>query len=192
VNSALTALPRILSPYNMDEDDISSKIDSTLKQNQSYLRSLILDQYKDSFEPDLDKFKAIFTNLEVLGKLADRQPDTRFLLGQYREPLSSFHLNCITEEERQREAMTEEYITHMFKVALEKRRFPEKMKKPRAECKWKPEEEAKFLEALELYGPKDLDQVAEHIGTRTKLQVRSHLQKHKLRQAKHELASNAV
>ena len=168
----------------MDEEDISAKIDSTLKLNQSYLRALILDQYKETFDPDIEKFKALFNNLQVLGTLADRQPDTRFLLGQYREPLSAFHLNCITEEERQREAMTEEYITHMFKVALEKRKFPEKLKKPRSECKWKPEEEAKFLEALELYGQKDLDQVAEHIGSRTKLQVRSHLQKHKLRLAK--------
>jgi SHAQKYF class myb-like DNA-binding protein len=171
----------------MDEDDISAKIDATLKMNQGHIRKLILDQYKETFDPEIESFRALYQNLELLGTLADRQPDTRFLLGQIREPLSAFHINCITEEERQRDAMTEEYITHMFKVALEKRRFPERLKKPRSECMWKPEEEQKFLEALELYGQKDLEQVAKHIGTRSKLQVRSHLQKHKLRLAKNRV-----
>ena len=57
--------------------------------------------------------------------------------------------------------------------------------------RWSEEEQVKFLEGLELYGAKsklywclDIKKIVEHIGTRSVAQVRSHLQKHQLKEKK--------
>ena len=43
---------------------------------------------------------------------------------------------------------------------------------------WSEEEHALFLEGMELYGKSDHIAIAQHVGTRTSVQVRSHAQKH--------------
>lgn len=43
---------------------------------------------------------------------------------------------------------------------------------------WGEEEHAKFLEALELFGAKNVKEISQYLGTRTPAQVRSHVQKH--------------
>lgn len=43
---------------------------------------------------------------------------------------------------------------------------------------WSKQEQDLFIKALDEYGPKDLKAISDMIGTRTKTQVRSHLQKH--------------
>ncbi len=46
---------------------------------------------------------------------------------------------------------------------------------------WTEEEHAKFLEALQIYGPKGFNKIAEKLGTRSPAQIRSHMQKHFLK-----------
>ena len=59
-----------------------------------------------------------------------------------------------------------------------------KKAKPKAEVKyWTDAEHELFLEAYEKYG-KDLPRIAEHVGTRTSAQVRSHMQKWLIREEK--------
>jgi SHAQKYF class myb-like DNA-binding protein len=49
---------------------------------------------------------------------------------------------------------------------------------------WSEQEHARFLEALELYGFRDVRSIAEHVATRTATQVRTHAQKYYLRLAR--------
>ena len=46
---------------------------------------------------------------------------------------------------------------------------------------WTTEEHDLFLEALDLYGPKNVKAISQHVGTRTHTQVRTHAQKYYLR-----------
>jgi SHAQKYF class myb-like DNA-binding protein len=46
---------------------------------------------------------------------------------------------------------------------------------------WSEEEHAKFLEALEIFGSKNVKEIAKFLGTRTPAQVRSHAQKYFLK-----------
>lgn len=49
---------------------------------------------------------------------------------------------------------------------------------------WTVEEKKLFLEAIEKYGTKALKEISEHIGTRTIIQCRSHIQKYQIKIAK--------
>ena len=49
---------------------------------------------------------------------------------------------------------------------------------------WTPEEHRLFMEAVQRYGWKDVKSIAQHVGTRTPTQVRTHAQKLFLRQQK--------
>lgn len=46
---------------------------------------------------------------------------------------------------------------------------------------WTSEENERFLAGLKTYGEKGIKEIAEYIGTRNAAQVRSHLQKYKLK-----------
>lgn len=46
---------------------------------------------------------------------------------------------------------------------------------------WSIEEHAKFVEALEKFGTRDIKTISAYVGTRTPTQVRTHLQKFLLR-----------
>jgi len=53
--------------------------------------------------------------------------------------------------------------------------------KPNQTRYWTPEEHQRFLDALKLYGPKDVKAISAHVGTRNPTQVRTHAQKYFLR-----------
>lgn len=172
---------------NLSKMEGTNKIDveRLLAHNQELLKDVLLEQNTLPYQPDMARLNLLFTNLIALCNLADHQPDTRYLLAQYREPLSSTDLQRIGFLQRYKEAVTGEYLLKMFEAAQATPKPPPPPKKPRAECKWTAEEEAKFLEGLERLGEKDLNGISDFIGTRTKVQVRSHLQKHKLRLARY-------
>lgn len=56
-----------------------------------------------------------------------------------------------------------------------KRKKPRQVKRP-----WTEEEQGKFLEGLDKF-KNNIKRISDHVGTRTVSQVRSHLQKHKLK-----------
>eukprot|EP00324_Dicrateria_rotunda_P000620 CAMPEP_0206168660 /NCGR_PEP_ID=MMETSP1474-20131121/32947_1 /ASSEMBLY_ACC=CAM_ASM_001110 /TAXON_ID=97495 /ORGANISM="Imantonia sp., Strain RCC918" /LENGTH=163 /DNA_ID=CAMNT_0053574181 /DNA_START=11 /DNA_END=499 /DNA_ORIENTATION=+ len=57
-----------------------------------------------------------------------------------------------------------------------------KTESPKSQSRyWTDEEHGLFLEALSLYGPKDVKSIAAHVGTRNSTQVRTHSQKYFLR-----------
>jgi len=53
--------------------------------------------------------------------------------------------------------------------------------KPNQTRYWTPEEHNRFLEALKLYGPKDVKGISNHVGSRNPTQVRTHAQKYFLK-----------
>lgn len=61
---------------------------------------------------------------------------------------------------------------------------------------WTPDEHKRFLEGLELFGPRDIKSIARHVGTRSATQVRTHSQKYYIRlereRAKAEAAAAAA
>lgn len=58
------------------------------------------------------------------------------------------------------------------------------LKNKQIKVKWTKEEQEKFVEALNLFGEKNVHKISDYIGTRTVIQVRSHLQKYKIKQSK--------
>ena len=56
---------------------------------------------------------------------------------------------------------------------------PKQVKNP-----WTPEEQQLFIEALGKYSAKNMKAISDHIGTRSVTQVRSHLQKHRIKEDK--------
>jgi SHAQKYF class myb-like DNA-binding protein len=60
---------------------------------------------------------------------------------------------------------------------------------------WTDDEQRLFVEALELHGPKKMKELADHIGSRTIVQVRSHVQKYLLKESRKQqiqTSSNAA
>ena len=55
---------------------------------------------------------------------------------------------------------------------------------------WTPEEHRLFMEAVQRYGWKDVKSIAQHVGTRTPTQVRTHAQKLFLRQQKEQTGAH--
>jgi len=159
-----------------------TQIENTLKENQELLMSLAASQNSLPLQSSIKNFSKVYNNLLCLCKIGDSQPDTPDLLFNNYIPLSLRDQQRVSRMSRLQEAVASEYFHLMVEAAHKK--TPAPPKKSRAECRWKPEEHHKFLEALELHGEKNLDAIASYIGTRSKVQVRSHLQKHKLKQAK--------
>lgn len=58
---------------------------------------------------------------------------------------------------------------------------PKQPKKKQIKHLWTAEENERFLEGLRRYGEKGIKEIAEFIRTRNTAQVRSHLQKYKLK-----------
>lgn len=56
---------------------------------------------------------------------------------------------------------------------------PKQIKNP-----WTEDEQKLFIEALDKYGPKNMKDISDYVRTRTVVQVRSHLQKHLLKESK--------
>jgi SHAQKYF class myb-like DNA-binding protein len=66
-------------------------------------------------------------------------------------------------------------------------RAPPPAPAPRAQPRyWTPDEHRLFMEAVQRYGWKDVKAIAQHVGTRTPTQVRTHAQKLLLRQQKEQ------
>ena len=159
---------------------MDSSVDEILKENQELICKIISEQNILPYIPDIKKMKDLYHNILKLSITADSLPDTPNLLFQHYIPLSSSDKARINYYERIQEANAGEYFQFMIEAA-QKHRRPSPPKKSRTECRWKPEEEEKFRIALQKYGEKDLKSIATFIGTRTKVQVRSHLQKYKLK-----------
>ncbi|CAG9317333.1 unnamed protein product [Blepharisma stoltei] len=155
-------------------------IDGILAQNQSLITGIIKTQNQNPFVPDIKALNKLYNNILTLTQIGDSLPDTPNMLFQHYIPISSSDQKKINSLERLQEAFAGEYFQLMIESA-QKHQKPSPPKKSRQECRWTEEEESKFLEALEKLGESDLDEIAKHIGTRTKIQVRSHLQKHKLK-----------
>ena len=67
------------------------------------------------------------------------------------------------------------------------------IEQPFNEGRWSDEEHEKFVKGLEIFGWKNYQQISEYIGTRTVLQVRSHLQKYKQKLEKtSQTSKNAI
>ena len=51
---------------------------------------------------------------------------------------------------------------------------------------WTEEEHQRFLEAINIYGPKDVKNIAKFVGTRNPTQVRSHAQKYSMKMSRQQ------
>ena len=57
---------------------------------------------------------------------------------------------------------------------------------------WSEDEQKLFTESLEKHGPKSMKEIADDIGSRSVVQVRSHLQKHLLKEGKSKQYSQII
>ena len=109
-------------------------------------------------------------NLIFLANAADLQSNSRFILRQERELISQKDLSCFDNKFNYAESEKKKEITEK--------------KDKQVKIAWTTQEHEKFIEALKLFGEKSVHKISDHIGTRTVIQVRSHLQKYKLKQMK--------
>ena len=136
---------------------------------------------KASNEGDIDEtvdlFQDIHRNLVFLANAADLQPSSRYVLKQERELISQKDLAYFNTKFPIQENMYGRSDSDKKKDAKKKK--TKQVKKP-----WTPEEEEKFLEGLKKFGNNNVRKISELIETRTVIQVRSHLQKYKIKQDK--------
>lgn len=143
-----------------------NSLSSMLSDNRKKLLSATKASNEGEVGDAIELLQHIHKNLIFLANAADLQSNSRFVLKQERELISQKDLaylwtNCHREGEE-----------------IKKKKKPKQVKKP-----WTSEEQAKFLEGLKKYN-NNVRKISEHIGTRTVVQVRSHLQKYKLKQEK--------
>ena len=113
----------------------------------------------------------ISKNLVFLANAADLQSNSRFVLKQERELISEKDLAYFNSKFPIQEGI----------YGDDEKKEPKKMKRPKQVKKpWTEEEEQKFQEGLKLYN-NNVKKISEFIGTRTVVQVRSHLQKYKIK-----------
>eukprot|EP01090_Pellita_catalonica_P006480 TRINITY_DN1670_c0_g1_i1.p1 TRINITY_DN1670_c0_g1~~TRINITY_DN1670_c0_g1_i1.p1 ORF type:complete len:213 (-),score=33.99 TRINITY_DN1670_c0_g1_i1:131-769(-) len=77
-----------------------------------------------------------------------------------------------------------QYTDDPFHVKKDSKKRKRKSEEPRPSKRvsyWSTEEHQLFLEGIKLHGTKDLQKIADVVGTRTKIQVRTHLTKYNQR-----------
>ena len=85
------------------------------------------------------------------------------------------------------EAAKERYAAEQRAAAAEQRAAKAEARKASGAPRyWTPEEHRLFMDAVQQYGWKDFRSIAQHVGTRTRTQVKTHAQKVLLRQQKEQ------
>lgn len=77
---------------------------------------------------------------------------------------------------QQKLALATAEIESLKQTIVAQKAFPPA--KPMNVSFWNEEEHKRFLEGIERFGVKNFKKIAEHVGTRTRLQIRSHAQKY--------------
>jgi len=104
-----------------------------------------------------------------------------------RRSLSSFHtdvLLLIMEQQRRIQYLEEElqkvhdYLKNLQTYIKELEAKKERSNQEKQSRYWTQEEHQKFLIAIEMYGKKDLKNIAKYVGSRSIAQVRTHAQKY--------------
>ena len=124
-------------------------------------------------EETIKELKGINQNLIILSNAADLQPNSRFVLKEQREYVSQKNLAYFNLKFPVQETIYGQNDSEKKKDSKKKK--PRQIKRP-----WTEEEQAKFLEGLEKFKA-NIKKISDYVGTRTVSQVRSHLQKHKLK-----------
>ena len=93
--------------------DISS-IEAVLKENQEMLTQLVVEQNLINFEPSVEIFKKVYSNILSLVKMGDAQPDTANLLYNNYIPLSKNELQRVLHEERMQENFAGDFYSLMI------------------------------------------------------------------------------
>uniref|UniRef100_A0A7S3MJV5 HTH myb-type domain-containing protein n=1 Tax=Favella ehrenbergii TaxID=182087 RepID=A0A7S3MJV5_9SPIT len=141
-------------------------------------------------------------NMMYLTTAADFQANSRFALRENRELICKEDLEQFQKDYPLQDSLftAEDYLFGIDKAAagsgqgalgmMQYQRMglatvrnserPQKQKKQ----PWTLEEKKLFKEALDRYGPKALKEISEHVGTRTLIQCRSHLQKYQIKVSK--------
>lgn len=107
--------------------------------------------------------------------------------GVQQASLSSFHkdvLLLVVEQQRRIQYLEEElqkahdHLKNLQTYTKELEAKRERLKQVKQSRYWTQEEHQKFLVAIEMYGKKDLKSIAQHVGSRSIAQVRTHAQKY--------------
>lgn len=150
-----------------------------IEKNQESLVKAFEYQNAENFEQSIKCLEGIFNNFQILGLMADQFAYTPELIQDYREILSQAHLDSIYDKS------SESNIDKYYYVKP-------KEKEKQVKNKWTEKEQQLFLEGLEKFGMKNIKSVTAYIGTRTVGQVRSHLQKHLIKEKKKELSKKEI
>ena len=166
---------------------------SLLEQNQKGLVKAYEYQNSENYEDSIRCIESIAKNFHILGVMADQFAYTPEIIQENRELISQAHVSTIYDKFPKFE-MNRNIRARNVKTAKQQKR------------KWTEKEQILFLEGIKKYGTKsktifkfiffikiDLKKVSDYIGTRTLGQVRSHLQKHAIKEQKRkERMNNAM
>mmetsp|Transcript_22075 Transcript_22075/g.19645 ORF Transcript_22075/g.19645 Transcript_22075/m.19645 type:complete len:247 (-) Transcript_22075:122-862(-) len=160
------------SPYVVNLESISNM----LHVNRKELLRATNHSNEGEIEDAIKSFSEIQKNLVFLADAADLQSNSRFVLRQERELVSQKDLA---------------YFNAKFPIQdsiyghndAEKKKDTKKKKAKQVKKPWTLDEEEKFLEGLKKFG-NNVRKISVLIESRTVVQVRSHLQKYKIKQEK--------
>jgi len=140
-------------------------IQRVLEENQGLIEAIISNQNRGKLDDCMVYQQKLHQNLAILASLSDQQPAERRVMSQAPSilPASEGSLSSKPSGGPSDGGSNEKKEVRY----------------------WSEEEHQKFLEGLRLFsnnGRFDLKAIAKHVGTRTPVQIRSHLQKHLLKE----------
>ena len=156
---------------NYSNNNVISLFSKVIDENQNALVKAYELQNAENYEESINYLEAVAKNFHFLGSMVDQFAYTPELIQENRELLSQAHVDMIYDKFPKYEINKNVHYRPVKKAKQHK-------------VKWSEKEQNLFLEALDMYGVKNLKKVSDHIGSRTVGQVRSHLQKHLIKEKK--------
>eukprot|EP00029_Vermamoeba_vermiformis_P002432 TRINITY_DN12802_c0_g1_i1.p1 TRINITY_DN12802_c0_g1~~TRINITY_DN12802_c0_g1_i1.p1 ORF type:complete len:252 (+),score=45.54 TRINITY_DN12802_c0_g1_i1:54-809(+) len=151
-------------------------IQKYLDENQQLILAILENQNIGRLEECIQYSARLQQNLKYLATIADSQPQATGLMYP---PMYNYNQAALMPQMPQ----VPQTPPQMGNVMEPLQQYPMTIPSPPTPQKdrglhWTIEEQQRFLDALQMYGSKDIKKITDYVGTRTASQVRSHLQKH--------------
>jgi len=167
----------------MDESGVAKKLKN--RDNTSHMDENIGVAKKMKISKDNTSVPTMVWNQDnILIKLYDEIDSLKRKLDQQMEMYNNLESNYRTTVDKNNELENKV-------IELSERTDMKDSKKSQSRY-WTKEEHEKFLEALQIFGKKDVKNIALHVGSRNPTQVRTHAQKYFLKQKKRNREKNSA
>ena len=134
-----------------------------LEENQRLLSDAFKAQCEERWEASWDLLRQAWENMKDVVVLADNQPQIQQVLTANREVLPNFILQNMDNSKG--DLFVQPSRGRSDRALRRKKNF------------WTEEENERLKQALRMFGPKDLKNIEEFVGSRNVSQIRSKLQK---------------